>query len=135
MHNKNFNAPLFLALQEFISNNGGKPHLICSEKGISNPALNQYVRNGVIVLNVSYQACQLNVSDDGINFSGRFAGAKQDNFFPWEDVLSIGDANGVIQDGWAFSTDHAYDLRPLEEEPATPVVVRPKFGVVQGGKD
>lgn len=135
MHNKNFNAPLFLALQEFISNNGGKPHLVCSEKGISNPALNQYVRNGVIVLNVAYAAAQLHVSDDGIQFSGRFGGAKQDNFFPWEDIIALADGNGVIQENWLFTTDHAYDLRPQGDEPVTPNVVRPKFGVVQGGKD
>jgi stringent starvation protein B len=134
---KNFNAPMFLALREFMENNGMKPHMAVGVKGITNPVIASYARNGVVYLNVSFRACKLHVSDNGIDFEARFGGQLQSDFLPWEDIQYVADANGIAKDAYVFTTDHAFDLRG-EEEASTPTVApvaRPKFGVVQGGKE
>src|SRR5258708_7643897 len=66
---------LLRALHEWISDSGETPHIVvdASAEGVTVPR--QYVKDGKIVLNVSFSATQmLKLDNDFVSFEARFGG-------------------------------------------------------------
>jgi stringent starvation protein B len=77
-------------MHEWMTDNGQTPHLVvdAGHDGVVVPR--QYVRDGKIVLNVSYSATAgLLVKNDYITFSARFGGTPFDVRLPVAAVLGV----------------------------------------------
>lgn len=81
---------LLRAMHEWISESDCTPHIVV-DAGIQGVAVpRQYVRDGKIVLNVSWNAtAQLTLGNDEISFSGRFGGSPMTVRIPLDAVLAI----------------------------------------------
>lgn len=82
--------PYFVrALHEWCVDNGFTPHLLVKViKGTQVPLA--YVKNGEIVLNLSYTATKdLMIANDAITFSARFGGVSNDLYIPINAVRGI----------------------------------------------
>ena len=96
---------LIRALYEWCTDNGFTPFIAVSvNESVRVPM--EFVKNGEIVLNISYDATSaLNIGNDIIEFKGRFGGVARDILVPVERVLAIyARENGQ---GMAFPT-HAH---------------------------
>ncbi len=81
---------LLRAMHEWISESDCTPHLVvdAAVQGVEVPR--QYVRDGKIVLNVSWNAtAQLTLGNDEVSFSGRFGGTPMTVRIPLDAVLAI----------------------------------------------
>ena len=81
---------LLRAMHEWMTDNGQTPHLVvhADTEGVDVPR--QYVRDGKIVLNISYGAtAALLMRNDAITFSARFNGSPFDVHLPIQAVLGI----------------------------------------------
>jgi stringent starvation protein B len=77
-------------MHEWMTDNGQTPHLVvdAGQEGVVVPR--QYVRDGKIVLNVSYSATAgLLIKNDFITFSARFGGTPFDVRLPLPAVLGV----------------------------------------------
>jgi stringent starvation protein B len=77
-------------MHEWISDSDCTPHIVvdASIKGVDVPR--QYVRDGKIVLNLSWNATgQLSMGSDEICFNGRFGGASMTVRIPIDAVLAV----------------------------------------------
>ncbi len=81
---------LLRAMHEWISDSGHTPHLVVDAGVVGVDVPRQFVKDGKIVLNVSWSAtAQLKLGNDEITFSGRFGGASMMVFVPVNAVLAI----------------------------------------------
>ena len=81
---------LLRAMHEWISESDCTPHIVVDAgvEGVEVPR--QYVRDGKIVLNVSWNAtAQLKLGNEELSFSGRFGGAAMTVRIPVAAVLAI----------------------------------------------
>jgi stringent starvation protein B len=81
---------LLRALHEWISDSGETPHIVvdAAAEGVTVPR--QYVKDGKIVLNVSFSATQLlKLGNDFVSFEARFGGAGYAVQVPVKAVLGI----------------------------------------------
>ena len=81
---------LLRAMHEWISDSQCTPHIVvdATAPGVEIPR--QYVHDGKIVLNVSWNAtAQLKLGNDELSFSGRFGGASMHVRVPIAAVLAI----------------------------------------------
>jgi stringent starvation protein B len=102
---------LLRAMHEWISDSECTPHIVvdASVKGVDVPR--QYVRDGKIVLNISWNAtAQLRMDADEVSFSGRFGGASMMVRIPIDAVLAI----------YARETGQGMIFTEEEGGPATP---------------
>jgi stringent starvation protein B len=77
-------------LHEWISDSGETPHIVvdAAAEGVTVPR--QYVKDGKIVLNVSFSATQmLKLGNDFVSFEARFGGAGYAVQVPVKAVLGI----------------------------------------------
>ena len=124
---------LLRALFEWCVDNGYTPHLAVKvDSRTQVPA--EYVKNGEIVLNVSYDAThRLTIGNDVIQFSARFNGVSRECSVPVEAVLGIfARENGQ---GLFFPVEDAL-AAPAQADapgdaPPTPNGGRPKLQVVK----
>jgi stringent starvation protein B len=80
---------LIRALYEWCTDNGLTPHLAVRVDG-SVQVPQEYVKQGEIVLNISFDATSaLKLGDDFIEFKGRFGGAPRDIRVPVPQVMAI----------------------------------------------
>lgn len=81
---------LLRAMHEWMTDNGQTPHLVV-DAGIDGVVVpRQYVRDGKIVLNVSYSATAgLLIKNDFVTFSARFGGTPFDVRLPIGAVLGV----------------------------------------------
>lgn len=81
---------LLRAMHEWMTDNGQTPHLVV-DAGVDGVAVpRQYVRDGKIVLNVSYSATAgLLIKNDYVAFSARFGGTPFEVRLPVHAVLGI----------------------------------------------
>lgn len=128
---------IFNALYSFFIDNGHRPHIYVNVKGISNPVIAEYAKDGLVCLNIGPQQCRLMVEDWGLDFDGAFGGRKQGCLIAWEHIELVGgDKHCTIGPMW-FS---ASEFPTFGEEQPTDVPAtvtekpRPTFGVIQGGK-
>lgn len=81
---------LLRAMHEWISDSGCTPHVVvdASVEGVQVPR--QYVKDGKIVLNISWSATgQLVLGNDEISFNGRFGGTSMSVRIPIGAVLAV----------------------------------------------
>jgi stringent starvation protein B len=114
---------LLRAMHEWISDSDCTPHIVvdASMKGVDVPR--QYVRDGKIVLNLSWNATgQLSMGSDEICFNGRFGGASMTVRIPIDAVLAVY-ARETGQ-GMIFAEDES-GPPPQPPEPTQPPTDRP----------
>ena len=81
---------LLRAMHEWMTDNGQTPHLVIDAATAGVEALAGYVKDGRIILNVSWQATQgLKLGNEAIEFSARFGGASRHVQIPAQAVLGI----------------------------------------------
>jgi len=152
------NAPikpyLMRAIHEWCSDQGFTPYLVVAVKG-KMQVPTEHVKNGEIVLNVSYNATRnLQLGDDYVRFSARFNGVSREIIVPIGAVVSLfaretgegmawepelgeageGDEKTVtLRPVEAVSeAEPAQDETPLDEPPTTPPPAgRPHLRVVK----
>jgi len=111
---------LVRALNEWILDNNCTPYILVNafEKGVQVPQ--NYVKDGQIVLNISPVAVQgLVISNQGIEFNGRFGGIPTYVYVPTAAVLGIyAKENGQ---GMIFDRDEPMPEPP--SPPSAPVIV------------
>ena len=126
---------LLRAIHEWISDRDCTPHVVVDAgiAGVDVPR--QYVREGKIILNVSWNAtANLRMGADELSFSGRFGGASMMVRVPIDAVLAIyarETGQGMIfgeEDGGPAPTPPV-DTPP--EPPAKPAGSRAKLKVVK----
>jgi len=80
---------LIRALYEWCTDNGYTPFIaVLVNDSVRVP--NEFVKDGEIVLNISFDATSsLNLGNDVIEFKGRFGGVARDIYIPVERVLAI----------------------------------------------
>ena len=81
---------LLRAMHEWMTDNGQTPHVVVDAAHDAVVVPRQYVRDGKIVLNVSYSATAgLLIKNDYISFSARFGGTPFDVRLPVAAVLGV----------------------------------------------
>lgn len=106
---------LLRAMHEWISDSGHTPHLVVDAGVAGVDAPRQFVKDGKIVLNVSWSAtAQLKLGNDEITFSGRFGGASLMVFVPVNAVLAI------------YARETGQGMIFSDDEPAPPAAEPPK---------
>jgi stringent starvation protein B len=81
---------LLRAIHEWISDSLCTPHLVVDANATGVEVPRQYVKDGKIVLNVSWSAtANLRLGNDEVSFSGRFGGASMAVSVPINAVLAI----------------------------------------------
>jgi stringent starvation protein B len=115
-------------MHEWISDSQCTPHMVvdAAVSGVEVPR--HYVRDGKIVLNVSWTAtAQLKLGNDEVSFSGRFGGTAMNVRVPMQAILAIY-ARETGQ-GMIFSEDEATpppDGKPPEgPAPEKPAAAKP----------
>lgn len=80
---------LIRALYEWCTDNGFTPFIaVLVDETVRVP--NEFVKDGEIVLNISFDATSsLNLGNDIIEFKGRFGGVARDIYVPVDRVLAI----------------------------------------------
>lgn len=77
------------ALHEWCVDNGLTPHLLVTVNSQTRVPMG-YVKNGEIVLNLSYSATKgLIIENEAISFSARFGGVSQELYIPMSAVKGI----------------------------------------------
>jgi stringent starvation protein B len=80
---------LLRAIYEWCTDNGYTPHIAVVVDGRTRVPM-QFVKNGEIVLNISFEATSsLKMDNDFINFSARFGGVSRDISVPVDNVIAI----------------------------------------------
>src|SRR3990167_9049385 len=80
---------LIRALYEWCTDNGFTPFIAVLVDGTVRVP-NEFVKDGEIVLNISFDATSsLNLGNDIIEFKGRFGGVARDIYVPVDRVLAI----------------------------------------------
>lgn len=107
---------LIRALNEWILENDCTPYILVNafESGVQVPQ--DFVKDGQIVLNISPQAVQaLLISNDGIEFNGRFRGIPTRVYVPVAAVMGIyARENGQ---GMIFETEEPVPEPPPDRRP------------------
>jgi stringent starvation protein B len=81
---------LLRAMHEWISDSSCTPHIVVDAGAAGVEVPRQYVRDGKIILNVSWTATsQLRLTNDEVSFQGRFGGASINVRVPLAAVLAI----------------------------------------------
>jgi stringent starvation protein B len=110
---------LIRAMHEWMTDNAQTPHLVvdADHDGVEVPRA--HVREGRIILNVSWQATQgLRLGNDAVEFSARFAGV------PWQVHVPVRAVVGIYSresgQGMVFQEDSDGDAPPTSPAPPAP---------------
>jgi len=131
---------LLRAIHEWICDSDCTPHIVVDAGMAGVDVPRQYVRDGKIVLNVSWNAtAQLKIGNDELSFSGRFGGSSMMVRVPVEAVLAVY-ARETGQ-GMIFADEESDPSPPPPggappdggpaEPPPKPASPRPKLKVVK----
>lgn len=81
---------LLRALWEWITDNGFTPHILVDATVEGTLVPDAFVEQGKITLNIGPSAVQaLNIGDEAVAFSARFAGSPMDVYVPTQAVLAV----------------------------------------------
>ena len=109
------------AIYEWCTDNGFTPYLAVLVDAQTRVPM-QFVKNGEIVLNISFDATSaLKMDNDRVHFSARFGGVSREISVPVENIIAIyARENGQ---GMAFDVPHspARDAGNADEEGSRPV--------------
>jgi stringent starvation protein B len=118
---------LLRAIHEWISDSDCTPHLVVDAGVAGVEVPRQYVRDGKIVLNVSWSAtAQLVIGNEAVTFSGRFGGASMNVTLPIDSILAIY-ARETGQ-GLIFAEEDGGPAPQPPSQPETPQEPAPKPG-------
>jgi stringent starvation protein B len=111
---------LIRALYEWCTDNGYTPYIaVMVDDSVRVPM--EYVKDGEIVLNISFDATSaLKLGNDYIEFKGRFGGVARDILVPVERVLAIyarENGQGMAFPMQAGSTSAAQNSAPVQLHP------------------
>lgn len=113
--------PYFMrAIYEWCTDNGYTPYMAVKVQGGARVPM-EFVRNGEIVLNISFGATSgLKMDNEAVTFKARFGGVSREIYVPVANVMAIyASENGQ---GMAFELDFAEleetqeTVRPAEEK-------------------
>lgn len=142
MKSTNLSVYMFNMLYSYFQDNEQTPHIWVREEGIDNPVIRGFAKGGMVCLNLGPHACQVTVRDWGLDFHGAFQRRKQAAMLKWEDILLIGGRPGeCLMPPLLFSaTEYPDFVNYTTEAVAEPAFIpkpesRPKFGLIQGGKE
>jgi stringent starvation protein B len=133
MPEKSTKPYLIRAIHEWCSDSNFTPYLSVKIDANTRVPM-EYVKNGEIVLNLSYDAThRLTIGNESIQFSARFNGVSRECSVPVDAVLGIfARENGQ---GLFFPVEPAQTEAPeaeaSSEAPATPPPSRPKLQIVK----
>jgi stringent starvation protein B len=133
MPEKSTKPYLIRAIHEWCSDSNFTPYLSVKIDANTRVPM-EYVKNGEIVLNLSYDAThRLTIGNESIQFSARFNGVSRECSVPVDAVLGIfARENGQ---GLFFPVEPAQTETPeaeaSSEAPATPPPSRPKLQIVK----
>jgi stringent starvation protein B len=131
---------LLRAIHEWICDSGCTPHIVADANADGIEVPRQYVRDGKIILNVSWTATdKLRMSNDEVTFQGSFGGRHIDVRVPVTAVLAIyarETGQGMIfteEDASATTTGSSGDAPepPEPPKPAPPSGTRPRLKVIK----
>jgi stringent starvation protein B len=118
---------LLRAIHEWICDSDCTPHIVVDAAATGVEVPRQYVRDGKIILNVSWSATdQLRLTNDDVSFTGRFGGASVGVRVPVSAVLAIY-ARETGQ-GMIFTEDDAAEATPPPGKPEPPKPAPPSGG-------
>ncbi|MFZ6815851.1 ClpXP protease specificity-enhancing factor [Undibacterium sp. Rencai35W] len=122
--------PYFMrAIYEWCTDNGFTPYMAVKVNAASRVPM-EFVRNGEIVLNISFGATSaLKMDNEAVAFKARFGGISRDIYVPVENVQAIyASENGQ---GMAFEVDLSESLQesPVSDVPVNPVTGKPALGL------
>lgn len=81
---------LLRAMHAWITDNGQTPHVVVDASVENVQVPEQYIRDGKIVLNISYNAVSgLDIGNEAVTFQARFSGASYGVYVPVSAVLGI----------------------------------------------
>lgn len=108
---------LIRAIYEWCTDNGFAPFIaVLVDETVRVP--NEYVKDGEIVLNISFDATSsLNMGNEYIEFKGRFGGVARDIFVPVDRVVAIyarENGQGMAFPMLATATEAPEALSPAE---------------------
>ena len=136
MAEKSTKPYLIRAIHEWCSDSNLTPYLSVKVDANTRVPL-EFVKNGEIVLNVSYDAThRLTIGNDGVQFSARFNGVSRECSVPIEAVLGIfARENGQglffeVETRQAAAPAAATDAESPGDNP-TPPPTRPKLQIVK----
>ena len=126
---------LLRALHEWCTDNGFTPYVaVLVDESVQVPM--EYVKNGEIVLNVSYDATGgMTLGNEFIEFKARFGGVPREIIIPIHRVVAIyARENGQ---GMSFPMSAATDVAPapLKASPVRPVLSAVETPHTQAGAD
>lgn len=134
MAEKSTKPYLIRAIHEWCSDSNLTPYLSVKVDANTRVPL-EHVKNGEIVLNVSYDAThRLTIGNDVVQFSARFNGVSRECSVPVEAVLGIfarENGQGLF---FEVETPAAQPAEPAAETPSdtpTPPPTRPKLQIVK----
>ncbi len=109
---------LLRALYEWCTDNGYTPYIVVSVDAACRVPM-EFVKNGEIVLNISFEATgNLKMDNDLIHFKARFGGVAREIEIPIENVSAIyARENGQ---GMAFEVKREEDVPRKKKGPAGP---------------
>lgn len=113
------------AIYEWCTDNGFTPYLAVKVYGRAKVPM-EFVRNGEIVLNISFGATSgLKMDNEAVTFNARFGGVSREIYVPVENVQAVyASENGQ---GMAFEPE---PVNPMEEQSlAEPEVKKPSLGL------
>jgi stringent starvation protein B len=118
--------PYFMrAIYEWCTDNGFTPYLAVKVSGATRVPM-EFVRNGEIVLNISFGATSgLKMDNVAVAFNARFGGVSREIYVPVENVRAVyASENG---EGMAFEVDTEESLD--EVTPVAPELAKPSIGL------
>ena len=102
---------LLRAIYEWCTDNGYTPYITVLVDGRTRVPM-QFVKNGEIVLNISFEATSgLKMDNDFINFSARFGGVSRDISVPVDNVIAI----YARENGQGMAFEVPTHIAPVEE--------------------
>jgi stringent starvation protein B len=126
---------LLRAIYEWCTDNGYTPHIAAAVDGATRVPM-EFVKNGEIVLNISFSATSgLKMDNDVIRFSARFGGVSRDLLIPVDNVIAIyARENGQ---GMAFEASNNHEALSAMEQPDADAasVTAPTLTAVPSGQN
>lgn len=108
---------LVRAIHEWCSDQGFTPYLVVSVRGKMQVPM-EYVKNGEIVLNVSYNATRnMMLGNDYVTFSARFNGVSREIAIPVGAIVSIFAKENGEGMGFEYEAAPEADLHSVDNTP------------------
>ena len=118
------------AMHQWMTDSGLTPHVIVSVEIPGAEVPRAFVKDGKIVLNVSYSATQrLEIGNEWVEFDARFAGVIHRVRFPIPAVLGI--YARETGEGMVFSAEEGGPEPPTKPTPSEEAARRPQLKIVK----